>query len=174
MKIGGLSSYVRVVNWLEYEGFRVGARVTVSKIEMPCKRFSSVESEMHDNTAHGEYVGVETISPGWVYELSMYELLCLGDCPELNFKFDNCYLNSEIVSRDPNNRVVLEFCERGFGIETLTLGSEEYLEGISGGTVVSRDWTMLGTPKESVEVVEKEIKEVVEEPKGYGTSIEIG
>lgn len=174
MRVGGLSRYVRVVSWLEYEGFRVGARVSISKGKLLCKRFAPIESEMRDNTAHGEFIGVETLESGRVYELSMYELLNLGDCPELNFQLDNCYLDRRIISRDPSNRVVLEFCERGVSVGSLVLGSEEYIRGISEGTVVGRDWSILKRPVDSVEIINKVEKPIREEHRSYGTSIEIG
>ena len=173
MRVGGLSRYVRVVSWLEYDGFRVGARVSVSKGELLCKRFTPIESEMRDNTAHGEFIGVETLKSGRVYELSMYELLNLGDCPELNLQLDNCYLDRRIISRDSSNRVVLEFCERGVSVGNLVLGSEEYSKGLLEGTVVGRDWAILQKPVESIEVVDRVVKPAKEEYKGYGTSIEI-
>lgn len=166
MKTGGLSRYAEVTSWLSFQGFKIGARVAVHKKGLSYKKFYPEKSEASDNTAHGDYEGRVPLIPGLVYEMSMYELLNFGDCIELNYQLSNCYLDMRVVSRDSNNRVVVEFREIGGMIPTLDVSAQEYKEGILNESVVPRNWAF-------VEEQPTSTKEIVSN-KGYGTRIEIG
>lgn len=164
MKIGCMSTTVRVVSWIEICGFRVGARVVVSADNLVLERFRTVRSNLENNLSFGDSLGIEKLVPGVEYLLSMYELLKFGDREEFDFKFKNCYLSNKIIDY-VDGRPVISFVDRG----NIPIGIERYDSGFDRWDF-SKEENQSESKEESIK---DSIEESVEETSHYGISLTI-
>lgn len=167
-KIGCLSNHVRVLSWLTYNGFKVGARIVADISNIEYESFKTVDKNSRDNIVYGESEGTVKMQIGLKYDLSMHELLKLGDDIRFNFTLKNCKLDKRILYRDEQDRVTLEFVEIGSGSIPNVDITDDSEEG-----VVRKEWVFLRSLSDNRPQIPEGSPSIAKKPHGYGVSINI-